>query len=238
MAIGAAGEGYKKSTGLGGKFSDRAKFVDSYSWIPVGVSALIGFALIWKLLPHAREDQTLGEFVAKFAVFVLAIMSASLAPRLQKAGYLVACVPFLIFLGFIIPKMTYYFLQGSQTLPQYYTYLWSLFYPGIILSICLAWRQAGGSAGRSLKIGLMGLVLVFSGYLEWMWFRANPNMDYYAMKTIPHIQVIIGHFPSYAGLFIYMICHVPIFIAIGFAPFDRWLDKLRGSAEVRAVTAE
>jgi hypothetical protein len=204
--------------------------VDRYAWLLFGVLALVGFGLVWAVLPHTREEQTLGQFVAKIIVFVLAIATVSLMPRLRRTGYLLAAVPFLVFLGYVIPKMTYYFLQGPQTQPEYYTYLWSLSYPGIMLSLCLAWRQGGGSPGRALKIGLFGLVLVFSGFLEWMWFRANSDMNYYDMKTIPHIDVIIGHFPSYAGLFVFMLCHVPILVAIAFAPFDRWLDRWRGVA--------
>ncbi|HUN37100.1 MAG TPA: hypothetical protein VMU95_34310 [Trebonia sp.] len=233
MATEVTGEGYPDSADRQVETSDRAKLFDRYAWIILGILAIIGFALTWKFFPHARENQTLGQFIAKSVVFIVAIGSVSLLPRLNKAGFLVVSATFLIFLGFVIPKMTYYFLQGPQTLPQYYTYLWSLSYPGIILSLCLAWRQAGGSAGRSIKIGLIGLVLVFSGYLDWMWFRANPNMNYYDEKTIPHVQVIIGHFPTYLGLFIYMICYIPIIVAIGIAPLDRWLDGLRGVSHAR-----
>jgi tryptophan-rich sensory protein len=237
MAIETTGSGAPGSVRQHRPAWSRPRVIDNYAWLALGALAVIGFALLWKLTPHEREGQTLGQFVAKIVVFVLAIAAVSLVPRLRRTGFLVACAPFLAVLGFVIPKLTYYFLQGPQAQPQYYTYLWTLLYPGIILSLCLAWRQGGGSPGHTMKIGLMGLVLVFSGFLEWMWFRANPNMNYYDMKTIPHIQVIIGHFPSYAGLFIYMICHVPIFVAIGIAPFDRWLDRLRGARSRRPDTA-
>lgn len=238
MAVDVAEDNLPVSARRSGSIPRRRQWIDSYAWLVLGVLALVTLGLEWKYMPHAREGQTLGQFAAKVATLVLAIASVSLVPRLRRTGYLIAGTPLLAILGFVIPKLTFYFLQGPQTQPEYYTYLWSLLYPGIVVAICLSWRQAGGSAGHALKVGLMGIVLVFSGYLEWMWFRANPSANYYGMKTIPHIQVIIGHFPSYGGLFIYMMCNVPIFVAIGIAPFDRWLDRLRGvGAEARQASA-
>lgn len=210
--------------------SRRRRWVDNYLWLALGMAALVGLGIIWKFLPHERENVTLWQFAVKVLAFVIAVLAVSFIPRFERVGFLIASLPYFAFLGFITPKMTYYFLKGPQTQPEYYTYLWSLSYPAIILSICLSWRQAGGSVGRSIKIGLNGLLLVFSGFLEWMWFRINTSMNYYDMKTIPHIDVIIGHFPSYGGLFVYMLCNVPLFVAVNMAPIDSWVDRLRGSA--------
>jgi hypothetical protein len=209
---------------------------DRWAWLAPAVVAAGIFGYIWVKLPHAREDATLWQFIVKVVAFVLAIVAVSMFPRMRRGGYLLVCLAFVMFLGFIIPRMTYYFLMGPNNLPQYYTYLWSLDYPLIMLALTFAWRQAGGTVGTAMKIGLNGLVLVFSGFLEWMWFRANPSMDYYGMKTIPHIDVIIGHFPSYGGLFIYMLCHIPIFVALNIAPWDRWLDRLRTRFATKAAT--
>ncbi len=213
----------------------RARTFDRWFWLPLAVVAACGLGFVWLALPHAREDAKLWQFALKVGMFVFAVVAVALFPKLPRAGYLAASAPFLLFLGLITPKMTFYFLQGPQTLPEYYTYLWSLDYPVIMLSLCFAWRQAGGSSGGAIKIGLNGLILVFSGFLEWMWFRANPSMDYYGMKTIPHINVIIGHFPSYGGLFVYMLFHIPLLVAVNIAPFDRWIGKLRDHLAGRAT---
>lgn len=218
------------------KTQDRPTAVgfDHWAWLVPAVLALGAFGYIWVKLPHAREDVTLWQFIVKVVAFIFAIIAVSLFPRVKRGGYLLVCLVFVLFLGYIIPRMTYFFLMGPNNLPQYYTYLWSLDYPLIMLAMTFAWRQAGGTFGTAVKIGLNGLVLVFSGFLEWMWFRANSNMDYYGMKTIPHIDVIIGHFPTYGGLFIYMLCHIPIFVALNLAPWDRWLDRIRARYAIKS----
>lgn len=198
-----------------------------YLWLIFGAFAVIAFGAIWALLPHEREGQTLWEFVAKIIAFIFAIAAVSTFPQRFRGSYLVAAAPFVVFLSFIIPRMTYYFLMGPKTEPIYYTYLWSLDYPAILLSVALAYRLGGGSFGHCVKIGLSGLILVFSGFLELMWFVVNP-LDYYDLPSVPHVEVIIGHFPSRPELVVFALCHIPLLLIVNLLPLDRWYDRFLG----------
>ena len=209
------------------------RFVDKYLWVMCAAVAAFGFLLIWTLLPHEREVLDKWQFAVKIGVFVFAIAAVSTFPNNLRYGYLLASLPFLVFLGFIIPRMTYYFLMGPENEPAYYTYLWSLSYPGIILSICFGYRMGGGLPGKAIKLGLNGLILVFSGYLELMWFIVNP-LNYSDMPSIPHVEVVIGFMPSYFGLFIFALCHIPLLVGVNLLPLDRWYEEL---AERKTVTS-
>lgn len=218
------------------ELTSRQIFFDRFLWIALALLAAASFAAIWIFLPHEREGQSKIEFILKISTFILAICAVALMPNRFRFRWLLTSVPFLVFLGFVIPKMTYLFLMGPSTEPKYYTYLWSVNYPGIILSICLAWRLAGGSSGHAIKIGLNGLILVFSGYLELMWFQVNP-LNYYDMPSIPHVEVILGFFPTYTQLFIFALCHIPLLIIVNASPIDRWLTRARGPAQRAKVRA-
>lgn len=213
--------------------SDRAwsaQTWDRWAWSVPALLALVGFAYTATVLPRGRENATLAQFVLKIALLVVAIIAVALFPTFRRAGVLVASSGFVIFLGYIIPKLTYSYIK--QDFDLYYFMLWSFAYPALIIVTTLTWKQAGGTPGQAVKAGLNGLVLVSSGFLEWMWFRVNTDMNYYDMKTIPHIDVLLGHFPSYGGLFVFMLCHIPLVVLINVAPFDRWLAAVRGTSAV------
>jgi hypothetical protein len=201
-------------------------FVDRYLWIFLFAGAGLVFGFVWQFLPHVREGVTLPEFLLKVSAFVLAILGVAVFPKRFPLSYLLLSVPSLVFLGFIIPRMMYLFLLGPQMEPEYYTYLWSLNYPGILLSIALAHRIGGGSSGAVVKLGLNGLILVFSGYLELMWFQVNP-WSYYDMPSIPHVEVILGFKPTYTQLFVFALCHIPLLLAVNLVPMDRWVERVR-----------
>jgi hypothetical protein len=203
-----------------------ARILLDYAWLCFAFLAATTFGIVWAFLPHVREGVTLPEFALKITAFVLAVFAVAAFPQHLRLSHLLLSIPSLVFLGFIIPKMMWLFLQGPHTEPEYYTYLWSLNYPGILLSIALAFRIGGGSAGKVIKLGLNGVILVFSGYLELMWFVVNP-WDYYDLPSIPHVEVIIGFFPTYTQLFVFALLHIPLLVAVNLAPIDRWLEMLR-----------
>jgi hypothetical protein len=50
------------------------------------------------------------------------------------------------------------------------------------------------------------------------------------MKTIPHIEVLIGFKPSHPGLLIFFACHIPLFVIVNLLPIDRWLENWSAAA--------
>jgi hypothetical protein len=204
-----------------------ARQAPHYAWVFFAALAAIGYGINWLVVPHAREGLTLPEFIVKIIIFLLAVAAVASLPRAiceAKYSFLLLALPTLAFLGYIIPRMYYYFVMGPSYEPQYYTLLWNLCYPGIVLSICLGYRMGGGTFGRTFKIGANSLILLFSGYLEYMWFVVNP-MPYESMATIPHIEVLIGFKPSHSGLLLFFAFHIPLLVILNMLPIDRWISR-------------
>lgn len=204
-----------------------ARLAPNFVWLAFAVLAGVGYGLNWLLVPHARDGISLTEFIVKIVIFLLAIASVASLPRVvreSRYGFLLLSVPTLAFLGYIIPRMYYWFLMGPAEEPAYYTLLWNVCFPAIVLSICLGFRMGGATFGKTFKVGVNSTILLFSGYLEFMWFVVNP-LPYEAMKTIPHIEVLIGFKPSHMGLLAFFAFHIPLFVIVNLLPIDRWLDE-------------
>ncbi len=194
-----------------------------YLWLFFLAIGAVGFFLSWVAFPHHREKATLIQYVIQIILFIIFLLAVSLFPNKMKSRYLLLTVPFIIYLGFFSPKMTYLACQGKMD--PYYSLEFNFLYPGFIMAICLAYRLGGGSPGKCLKTGLNGMILIFSGFLDLMWFVTN-RLDYAkTVGTIPHIQVIIGHVPSLNELIVFMAIHFILLIIINCLPFDQWMNS-------------
>lgn len=217
--------GAAESTGVAARI---ARLAPNYAWFVLMALAGIGYLVNWLVVPHTRETVSLTEFALKITIFMLAIAAVAGLPdyiRMSRFSFLLLSLPAVAFLGYIIPRMFYWFLMGPANEPAYYTLLWNLCYPGIVLSICLAYRMGGAPFGKVFKVGANSTILLFSGYLEYMWFVINP-LPYEGMKTIPHIEVLIGFKPSHPGLLLFFAAHIPLFVIVNLLPIDRWLATL------------
>jgi hypothetical protein len=85
---------------------------------------------------------------------------------------------------------------------------------------------------------LTGIVLVFSGFLDIMWFVVNP-VDLPAQIDAPHINLITGGPISFGAAVVFALVHLPILIGINLLPLDRWFERLlrTGGAPLDAVEA-
>lgn len=191
---------------------------------------LAGFLVIWFVLPRKHEADSLWPFLVKILFFVFLALGVSRFPNKSKYSYLLLLFPFLFYLGYLIPKISYCGFEGiPENIPgifdELYTYLYLLLYPSIVLSLAGAYRLGGGSSGRCLKIGLVGMVLVFSGLLDIMWFVINPVSVPAVLKNAYHIKVIIGHFPSFNETILFALFHLPLVVGLFLIPFDKFFSK-------------
>jgi hypothetical protein len=200
-------------------------------WVVFAAAGLVGSLAVWVFLPHEWEIENAWIPLVKVGIFVCLCLAIALFPNRSRYGYLLATLPLLVFLGFILPRVSYYVfhdaaLDGTQA-REAYTVLYLLLYPGIVLSIALAYRLGGGSPGRVLKVALLGVVLIFSGFLDFLYPLVTP-------KPIPdvveanHIRIFLGHFPSYREVGFFLLAHVPVLAGIILLPLDRWLARLTG----------
>lgn len=209
----------------------RNRFISNYTWLLFLILGSAGGLFIWLFMPHNSELSSVWVMLFKIAVFVVICLGIAYFPNQFKYRYLLVSLPFLGFLGYILPRISYFGFFGGEILAddaltgELYTFLYLLLYPGIVLTVCLAYRMGGGSPGSTLKIALNGIVLVFSGFLDVLWPLVNP-VEIPAVIYAQHIKVVLGHFATYQEAVIFTLFHIPVLIGINLLPLERWLAPL------------
>jgi hypothetical protein len=205
--------------------------VSHRGWLGFLAVGGVGSAVVWLLLPHDSEIDTIWLPLFKVAIFGCLLLAIALAPNRSRLGYLAAIAPFLLFLGYVIPRISYFtFFGGTVTTNppltgEKYTFLYLLLYPGIVLSVCLAYRLGGGRAGTTIKIGLTGVLLIFSGFLDVLWPLVNP-VPLPATIQAQHFKILLGRFATYQEAVALTLAHVPLLVLVNLLPLNRWLGPL------------
>jgi hypothetical protein len=187
----------------------------------------IGALIIFTVLPYDRGGNSY--LFIKVIIYVCIVIGIGFFPNKAHKLYLLLFLPFLIILGYILPRIGYFAfhqkLEGEYAMKMY-TFLFVFLFPMIVFMTSIAYRLGGGRTGTTIKIGLCVVVLFLSGYFEMFWFIAN-NVVYGSFpNVIPHIEVIIGKNPSWGELILFTVAHIPLFVGILFLPLDKWINKL------------
>jgi hypothetical protein len=186
----------------------------------------IGTVLSLYLFPKNREESTLLQYVTHIIVFVIIITGIGLFPTKKKWLFILLTIPILIFNMYLAPRLTY-FAEFNQY-GNFYNLFFKILYPLFLCSIIFAYRIGGGKVGECIKIGLIGLLVLFSGVMDFMWFILN-GFEYAKYATsIPHVQLIIGHVPKLHEMIIFMLVHLILSIAVLFVPFNDFFEKRLG----------
>src|SRR5690606_29123484 len=112
------------------------------------VVGAVGFLTVYLLMPRKSEIDTPLQVIYKILIFLVIACGLALFPNRSKRLYLLLLMPLAGFLGYIIPRISYYGYVGiPQGLPnagdEFYTYLYLMLYPAILLSITFAYRLGG-----------------------------------------------------------------------------------------------
>lgn len=209
----------------------RQVFIQYYLWMVYAVLGMAGFFCIWNFMPHHQQIDSIWQLIFKISCFILLVMSIAFFPNQLKWEHLLLLLPTLAYAGYLGPKLSYYgFVEIQKKLDhifsEYYTLLYLLLYPGIILTACFNYRIGGGAPGRCIKLGLCGIVIIFSGFLDLMWYIVNPTGIPEVMQYAHHIKVFIGHYPRYIEGVIFALLHIPLLLIIILAPLDKWFQSI------------
>lgn len=198
-------------------------------WIAL-VVGVAGSGLIWLVTPHGREIGAAWELGVKLLAFAFLCCAIAFFPWVSPRLYWLLYVPFIFFTGYVIPRISYFYFGDVERAQgdAFYTHLYLLLYPGIVLTVAAAYRIGGGSPGRCLKIAISGIVIVFSGFLDIMWQLVNP-VDIPDVIDAPHINVLTGGPISFGAAVLFTLAHAPIVVGITLLPLDRWISRLLGS---------
>jgi len=212
----------------------KSRILEGYLWLIFLGLGILGFLYVWLFMPHKSEIEHSWQMWIKILFFMIISLSIAFFPNKFKTGYILVILPFLIFAGYLVPRISYFGFSGAvisngyASSGEFYTILYLLLYPAIVLTTCLAYRIGGGTPGNTLKISLCGMLILFSGFLDILWYLINPVAIPTTIKYAHHIRVILGHYPTYKESIIFAICHLPIMVGILILPFDKWFEMLFG----------
>lgn len=231
----AFGESPPSRPRLDGNFPADVVRAGSRPWAPhVWWMALVvgaaGTGFVWLATPHTREIQSPWQMVAKLLAFACLCVAIAVFPWVSPRLNWLLYVPFVLFTGYLIPRISwFYYGDGARAQgDSFYTHLYLLLYPGIVLTVAAAYRIGGGTPGRCLKIMATGVLIVFSGFLDIMWFVANP-VEIPETIDAPHINLFTGGPISFGATIVFALVHVPIIVGINLLPLDRWIGRLLGA---------
>lgn len=200
-----------------------------YFWLFCLVIGIIGFGITWLFLPHQSPIDKIWWLVFKLVIYGFILLSIAYFPNKSKWGYLLVILPNFVILGYILPRISYFGFSGTIATingGEFYTVLYLLLYPLINFSIAFAYRMAGGSPGNVIKISLAGVIILFSGYLDLMWYIINPVPIPETLQYSSHIIIFFGRAPKYWEGIIFALCHIPLLVLVLVAPIDKWLSMV------------
>jgi hypothetical protein len=217
------------------------KFIKKFFWLICLLIGIAGFGVTWFALPHQGPIDKIWWLIFKLAVYCFIILAIAFFPNKHKLGYLLVILPFFVFLGYILPKISYFGFSGivpvkyDEVGGEFYTVLYLLLYPMINFAVAFAYRMGGGSPGKVIKISLFGVVLIFSGFLDLMWYVINSSVLPSHLQYSSHIIIFFGRAPTYFEGIIFALCHIPILAAVLLLPFDKWISKIFKEPETKSV---
>ncbi len=196
-----------------------------------GLLGLLSFVYIWFFMPHSSAIESVWQMSFKIFAFMLIILSISFFPTFKNA-YLLLILPSLIFLGYLIPRISYFGFSGAASKGdaiasgEFYTILYLLLFPAILMTVTLAYRLGGGASGKTFKVAFSGVILLFSGFLDLLWPIANglpiPEKLIYAH----HVAVFLGPDPSYKATIVFALFHLPLLLILILLPLDKYFNRM------------
>lgn len=208
--------------------------LSDYFWLILLFIGAVFSYIVMFIMPHEIYINTIWEPTFKVVSFTLVIFGISFFPnkgKYSKYNYFLLFIPLLVFLVYIIPRISYYGFIGipndeANCYDKFYTYLWLFLYPAIICTTIFAYRIGGGKSSHCIKLGLVPVIALFSGLLDIVWLIVN-NVDAPNIIEANHIRIIIGRWPTYNETIIFALCHIPLVIIVMLLPLDKWFSLIK-----------
>ncbi|WP_040949679.1 hypothetical protein [Gorillibacterium massiliense] len=210
----------------------------SFWFLLLGIA---GFLYVWFGIPREPEIDKLWYLVAKLLAYGCILGFIAFFPNRFKYGHLMVYLPFLIFLGYLIPRVSFFGVTGNvivtnfKSVGEWYTLLYLLVVQMINLTVSFAYRMGGGTSGRTIKISLLATITLFSGFLDLAFYTINPvEVPAGGLIYAHHITIIVGHALSYNETIIFALCHIPLFLLVLFTPFDKIINSISARVQNRS----
>ena len=188
-----------------------------YLWLILLVIGVAGFIHIYFFTPRTYVIESIWEYFVE--VFVFMILSSSIAffPNKSKKGFLLLVAAIVFYAGFIGSKLDYVgyrqLMTGSQkAADEYYVVLYFLLYPFVVTCLSFGYRIGGGTSGNCIKISFVGVLILFSSFLNIMFEIVYASIPTEPIEYVYFFKVIVGHFPTFTEEVIFCLCHVPLVV--------------------------
>lgn len=201
-----------------------ANLLRKSAWFLLLLAGALGCLVVFRSVKIEREAMSLVLYGVFITLFVIVAGAVALFPNKGRQGYLLLLLPLLFILGYVDQKLWDAVIK--QNFSEFYRNDFMLLYPTIVLSLCAAFRLGGGKPGTALKIAVFGIILLFSGYLDIMYFVINGLPLTFDANFAPHVQMVIGHVPSPVEMALFLVAHAVLIAGAALLPLDAWAARL------------
>jgi hypothetical protein len=200
-------------------------------WLILFFFGAIGFIVTWLFFPHQKQIDSIWQLLFKFVTYGFIVGAIAFFPNKSKHKHLLVILPFFVFLGYLIPRISYFGFRGVAAgnvanSGEFYTILYLLLFPLINFTTTFAYRMGKGTPGNCIKISLSGIIIIFSGFLDISWFLVNPVNIPDRLAEAYHITLFFGHPATYTEGIFFAIFHIPLLITVLLLPFDKWINSI------------
>jgi hypothetical protein len=196
------------------------KIIYHHLWWILIMLGSIAFALIYLSVPQTRQISNPIHLIEKVAAFfALGLGIATMRPK--KTVFTI--LAFAGIITILVPRLSYLSFSSMENVGRYYTTLYFLLVPGIILLTMITYKAAGGASGKTLKLALYELVVFFSGLLDLTYYLIN-SLPIPDLIDAPHIVLITGKPISYFGAIVFCLAHIPLLFLIHRVPLEKYLQ--------------
>ncbi|HYH02357.1 MAG TPA: hypothetical protein VEC37_04605 [Bacillota bacterium] len=204
-----------------------------YLWLICFAIGLSGFVYIYFYKPHTAEIKTVWDYLFKIIMFMFLSSGFAFFPNKSKNSFLWLIPLIVIYAGFVGSRLDYvgFRLLASGDITQYeineyYIALYLILYPFLISCISFSYRMGGGTSGNCIKLSFVGVLVLFSSFLDVMFEITNPIIIPKVIEYNYYFKVIVGHFPSFPEEVIFCLCHIPLIVGFLMLPIDRWIERI------------
>jgi hypothetical protein len=204
--------------------------------VPAALGAAFAYTIM-VAMPADREINNVGEVLFKTTPLICAVLAVAFFP--QRPGLGLALVGLLIvgYMGIVdtlnVHNIFGYAESADQDAAFPKLYQWTIFVNAFtVLAVLFAYRMGGATAGRVLRAGLAGILVLISGLNDLTFYYTNdwagPRPE--TLKWASHIAVFVGGPPSAAVAITFCAVHLVLAAVVLFLPLGRWVDRFDGWA--------
>jgi hypothetical protein len=202
--------------------------------IPAAAGAGLAYTIM-VALPADRTIHSVGEVLFKTAPLLCSVLAVAFFPQRPGPGLALVAVLLVGYMGVVdtlnVHNIFGYAESADQDAAFPALYQWTIFVNAFtVLAVLFAYRLGGATAGRVLRAGLAGILVLISGLNDLTFYFTNdwngPRPA--TLDWASHIAVFTGGPPSATTAMVFCGIHLVVAAAILVLPLGRWVDRFDG----------